>query len=308
MENENSPTIILRNLDKSKGEYSYVERKYSEDKNFSFMGADKIESYNDVAFIFKNFQKASVENAFVLHVLPSGKPMVQHLSMGYYFASYIYIEAIKEAVSRFNSKEVYFIHNHPSGNLTPRAADLDIYRKFKKAMGSIAKDGININNIGWEYSLFGGDENIAEMKTLEGNTKNVIMKNYNKIVFLINIDMKQIKNSAGVANFVSAQRSNTGNNLSMLILSGQNIIKANIHLEYSEFDEKKLAEDIILYSTGFGGSQVILYGRSNEFSKEDSFVNKITGLMKDIKDKADINLLNYINIKCAPDEDLISRN
>ena len=173
MENEDSPTLEL--LDQSPDNHYYVEHKYLEDKNFSFMGADKIESYNDVTFIFKNFQKASVENAFVLYMLPSGKPMVQHLSMGYYFASYLYIEAIKDAASSFNSKEVYFIHNHTSGNLTPRAADIDICRKFKKALGSIAKDGININNIGWEYSLFGGDENEAEMKTPKGKTKNVVI-------------------------------------------------------------------------------------------------------------------------------------
>ena len=43
MEKENNPT--LRKLDKSKGEYCYVERKYSTDKNFSFMGTDKIKSY-----------------------------------------------------------------------------------------------------------------------------------------------------------------------------------------------------------------------------------------------------------------------
>jgi hypothetical protein len=81
MEKDYNPTIILRNLDKSKGEYSYVERKYSEDKNFSFMGADKIESNNDVAFIFGNLQHLSVENVFALHILPSGRPLVHHLSM-----------------------------------------------------------------------------------------------------------------------------------------------------------------------------------------------------------------------------------
>jgi hypothetical protein len=90
MENENNPLPGLKRLD-SKYEIPYVERKYSRDRNFSFMGTEKIESLNDVAIIYKNQKKASVENAYALYVLPSGKPIVQHLSMGHYLASYLYI-------------------------------------------------------------------------------------------------------------------------------------------------------------------------------------------------------------------------
>jgi DNA repair protein RadC len=305
MEKENNPT--LRKLDKSKGEYSYVERKYSIDKNFSFMGTDKIESFNDVAYIFKNLQKASIENVFVLHVLPSGKPLVQHLSMGSFVGSIVYTEAIKDAASRFNSKEVYFIHNHPSGNLMPSQADLEMCKKFKSALGSIAKDGIIIDTISGGYSVFGGDENKTDfIKTPEGPTKKLTVHKFDTQVFSENIEKKQIRSSEDVASIVSAQRLNSGNNLSLLILSRQNVVTANIHLEYSEVNEKRLAEDMVLYATRFGGTQAIIYGRSDEFNKEQSFSKKIEGLKKDLKDKADVCLIDFINVKSGPQIDLFT--
>jgi DNA repair protein RadC len=305
MEKENNPT--LRKLDKSKGEYSYVERKYSIDKNFSFMGTEKVESYNDVAFIFKNLQKASVENVFALHVLPSGKPFIQHLSMGSFVGSIVYMEAMKDAVSRFDSQAVYFIHNHPSGALNPSAADIDICKRFKTAFGSIAKDGIIIDTISGEYGVFGGDDNKTEsINTPESITKKVKVYKFDKQVFSENVTKKQIKSSEDVASIVSSQRLNSGNNLSLLILSRQNVVTANIHLEYSEVNTKTLAEDMILYSTRFGGTQAIIYGRSDEFSKEQSFTKKIEGLKNDLKAKADVSLIDFINIKTGPEIDLFT--
>jgi N12 class adenine-specific DNA methylase len=304
---DNSKNPTLRMLDESKGEYSFVERKYSLDKNFSFMGTNKIESYNDVAFIFKNLQRASIENVFVLHVLPSGKPLVQHLSMGSFVGSIVYTEAIKDAASRFNSKEVYFIHNHPSGNLTPSQADIEMCKKFKTSLGSIAKDGIIIDTISGEYTVFSENEKKIELiRTPEGQTKKLNTFKFDKQVFSKNIEKKQIKSSADVASIVSSQRLNSGNNLSLLILSRQNVVTANIHLEYSDVNEKKLAEDMVLYTTRFGGTQAIIYGRSKEFSNEASFVNKIEGLKKSLKEKADVCLIDFINVKSGPQIDLFT--
>jgi len=86
-----------------------------------------------------------------------------------------------------------------------------------------------------------------------------------------------------------------------------NIVTANIHLEYSEVDINKLSEDIILYTTRFSGSEAIIYGRSEEFSKEPTFVKKMEGLMKELKDKSDVHLLEFINIKSMPVIDLFDK-
>jgi len=308
MEKEDTPITRWIERSRSNGDHSYVKNKYFTDKNFSFMVTDTIRSYSDVAFIFGTLQNPTVENVFALHVLPSGKPLVQHLSMGYYFASYIYIETIKNTASRFNSKEVYFVHNYPLGDIFTREADIDICRKFKKTLGNIAKDGVNINSVGGEYSIFGRYEDEAAIRTQYGFSRMLYVAEFDNQGFYKNIESKQIKNYTDVASIISWQRLNTGNNLSLLILNNQYVIMSNIHLDYSDVNEKKIVEDTILYSINFGGTQVIIYGRSNEFGKTQSFNNKFQVIKKELKDKANVNLIDFINMKGVPDLDLIKRN
>jgi len=228
--------------------------------------------------------------------------------MGYYFASYIYIETIKNTASRFNSKEVYFVHNYPLGDIFTREADIDICRKFKKTLGNIAKDGVNINSVGGEYSIFGRYEDEAAIRTQYGFSRMLYVAEFDNQGFYKNIESKQIKNYTDVASIISWQRLNTGNNLSLLILNNQYVIMSNIHLDYSDVNEKKIVEDTILYSINFGGTQVIIYGRSNEFGKTQLFNNKFQVIKKELKDKANVNLIDFINMKGVPDLDLIKRN
>ena len=70
----------LRKL--KKGEFSRVEMKYSEDKNFIFDGRNKIESADDVAYLLRQLETKSVENMFATLVAEDGTTTVIHLSMG----------------------------------------------------------------------------------------------------------------------------------------------------------------------------------------------------------------------------------
>ena len=85
-----------------------------------------------------------------------------------------------------------------------------------------------------------------------------------------------------------------------MILSRQNVVTANIHLEYSEVNEKRLAEDMVLYATRFGGIRQSYMVALMNLIKRQSFSKKIEGLKKDLKDKADVCLIDFINVKSGP--------
>ena len=58
--------IRLRKL--KKGETCHVERVYEETKQFDFTGKEKVESAEDVAYIFRQLENAAVENSFLVLV------------------------------------------------------------------------------------------------------------------------------------------------------------------------------------------------------------------------------------------------
>ena len=56
-------------LDKETGEFSHVERIFRENGSFNFTSGEKIESADDVAFIFSALEDAAKEHSFVVLVL-----------------------------------------------------------------------------------------------------------------------------------------------------------------------------------------------------------------------------------------------
>ena len=56
-----------------------VERRYTENKFFSFAGKEKIKSAEDVAFIFSALEDKAVEHAFLVLVDKKGKPVILHV-------------------------------------------------------------------------------------------------------------------------------------------------------------------------------------------------------------------------------------
>jgi DNA repair protein RadC len=56
-----------------------------------------------------------------------------HASMGGITGTVVDVRNIMQAALLHNSTVMILLHNHPSGNLTPSQADLDITRKVKEA-------------------------------------------------------------------------------------------------------------------------------------------------------------------------------
>src|SRR5664279_5075716 len=128
------------------GEFAVVERKYSEAGMFEFTtrNDNKINSAADVAFIFRALESEAVEHAFSVYVDKDKNPSVQWLSMGGINSAIIDPRIIVDAAQRLQAKEIYLVHNHPSGSLAPSRADTSIVEKLKKGFEPM---GINVNAI-----------------------------------------------------------------------------------------------------------------------------------------------------------------
>lgn len=134
------PTSIrLRKL--KPGETCNVERRYEESRQFSFTGKERIESMDDVAYIFKQLETAAVENAFVV-LVKDGRPTVLHVGMGGYAQTSVDIRQAMAAYVETQPDAVYFVHNHPSGNLKASREDMGTLATMREVFGKEkVKDG-----------------------------------------------------------------------------------------------------------------------------------------------------------------------
>ena len=117
------------------GEFAVVERKYSEVGMFDFTTRDsnKIQSSSDVAFIFRQLESEAVEHAFAVYIDKNQTPSVQWLSMGGINATIVDPRIMVDAAERLRAKEIYLVHNHPSGSLNPSRADIRMIQNLKNA-------------------------------------------------------------------------------------------------------------------------------------------------------------------------------
>src|SRR5665213_749387 len=174
------------------GEFAVVERKYSEVGMFEFTtrNDNKINSAADVAFIFRQLESEAVEHAFAVYIDKEKRPSVQWLSMGGINATIIDPRIMVDAAQRLKAREIYLVHNHPSGNLKPSTADMNIVAKLKNGfepMGIIV-NAIIINLVSGNYLQF--DENGSSVAgegiaSYDSNTeKRVEVFSFNKQAFL----------------------------------------------------------------------------------------------------------------------------
>ncbi len=103
-----SPTAYrLRKLEK--GETCHVERRYTEFKQFDFTGSEKIESIDDVAYIFKKLEDEAIENSFIV-LVKDGVPTIIHTGIGSYTQTIVSCELLSFIVSLlFENSGLHFL-------------------------------------------------------------------------------------------------------------------------------------------------------------------------------------------------------
>lgn len=141
--------MLRTSLDEGKelreGEFIKSERIFSLKGRDFVMGSEKITGPDKVAEMFRNLEEYGVENTFAVYI-PNGtdgesKAILQYLSSGERSFSLINSDAIIQGAIRCDAKDVYFVHNHPSGNIAPSPQDIQIYSRLS---GGLSYHGINL--------------------------------------------------------------------------------------------------------------------------------------------------------------------
>lgn len=308
VQRENSPreTPSLRKL--KPGEFSLVENKYTADKNFIFDGRNKIESPDDVAYLFRQLENKAVENMFAALIDEKGKPIIVHLSMGGRAFTPIDFGVLSDAVYRFNPKKIYLIHNHPSGNLQYSEPDMKIHTQAREAFGKdLVGEHIIIDTTSGEYASFTtrDDYDVKNRPKDVANPVNYRVIKFDKQVFAEKTALPvQITSSDAVVKFVSAQRFSTGDKQSVLLLNRSNKIMAYLHIGSTDFTSKESVDNLIkelqAYAGRFGASGMILSTNMPNLNGYSPEIGEFRQGILRIKTKLEntrVSLLDVVSVK-----------
>lgn len=284
-------------LNEANGEYCALERKFRESNYMEFTSAEKVESADDVAFIFEELENASVENVFVV-MTKRGVPTVMHISIGGFNWSAMNAAPVKLAYDRIKPDKVYFVHNHPSGALNCSPQDVNCLKQIEGAIGKKA-EGVIMDLKSGKYGTFDssgtGSSASHDKAPAPAAQRRLRLYAFDRHVF--NPDYQpseKMNNAQDVAKFLSSHRLGDRSKVSVLVCNNQNQIVANIHTTHVSIDSKGLADDIIRAIGEFGGMHAFLYG---DF--EQSGMVAYRNLTQAVKERSGgvYNLLDVVRIE-----------
>jgi hypothetical protein len=287
------------------GETCHVERRYVETQGFDFTGSEKIETTDDVAYIFKQLENAAIENSFVV-LIKDGTPTVIHTGIGTYDQTIVNLNNAMVAYQKLNPDKVYFVHNHPSGNIVASNPDKRVYENAKKLFGDKLQPGIIIDTTSGLYGTFTDtteDMDNVIPKEVKNETP---IKTYSFSKQVFEEDWKPskvypIRSSNDVATFVSSHRLGEHKKMSLLILTPQHNVIGNIFLPYTSLSEAPqgidFANEVGYYINQMGGVTAILYGN---FRFDSATIDKIKELKDGLKIQG-LNLTDCIHISPTGD-------
>lgn len=248
------------------GDFCMVQRVFDVSRHFEFTSGMTVNTPQDVAYIFKNLEDASIENAFAV-LVKDQIPVVLHLGMGHFHEVNPVSSPIKTAFDRIAADQVYFIHNHPSGVLKASTQDLKYWEQLKRVFEDKLMPGIIINLKSGKYGLFSPEGQFTEME--KRNVEEEIplrILSFSKQVFSPSYDPEKnfvIRSSEDVASFISSHRLGDREKISALILNRRAGVVANVLTPYTQINEKNtnaMAQYLAHTITVAGGATAILYG------------------------------------------------
>lgn len=284
-------------LNEADGEYCALERKFRESNYMEFTSAEKVESADDIAFIFEELENSSVENVFVV-MTKRGVPTVMHISIGGFNWSAMNAAPVKLAYDRIKPDKVYFVHNHPSGALNCSPQDVNCLKQVESAIGKKA-EGVIMNLKSGKYGTFDssgtGSSASHDKAPAPAAQRRLRLYAFDRHVF--NPDYQpseKMSNAQDVAKFLSSHRLGDRSKVSVLVCNNQNQIVANVHTTHVSIDSKGLADDIIRAIGEFGGMHAFLYG---DF--EQSCMVAYRNLTQAVKERSGgvYNLLDVVRIE-----------
>ena len=254
-------------------DFALVERRFAENNSLKFLGNERIESYSDIAWLFKSLEDEAIEHAFLVYQFKDKDYFVQHISSGVFDAAFVDNKLLIANILEAKPSAITLVHNHPSGTLKASRADaicIDNLKKALKYSDIEVNHGVIINLRSGKFLIF--DENLYnEIKPYQEN-KNPFIEiqpySFSKQILVENFQPIKVKNSEEVAAFITSQKFGISDKTEMLIMNTQmNIVGKFIMPPQSQ------VEFIIDKVTKFGGSNCIIYG-NNITPEQINFYNE----------------------------------
>ena len=242
-------------------DFALIERRFAENNSLQLFGNEKIESIDDVAWLFKALENEAVEHAFLVYDFKDKGYFVQHISTGTFDAAFVDNRLLIGNVLEAKPTSITLVHNHPSGTLKVSKADMDCIRKLRAALDKsdiIVEDGIIINLRSGKYVVF--NEIFEDEKAMKSNANafhEIQPYSFSKQVLVENYQPEKITSSADIAKFITSQKFGISDKTEMLIINNQlNIVGKFIMPPENQVDF------IIGKVAKFGGAKCILYGNN----------------------------------------------
>ena len=297
--NAHTKSSLLRepNPQRNSTDFNVVERQFSLNNQLSFSAGTKINTLNDIAWLFQSLENEAVEHTFLLYRFKDDSYLVQHLSTGGITGTVVDLRLVAGNVFALNPKSIALVHNHPSGILNSSKED----RKMLKKINDFFKDseikverGIIINIRSGKYLEFGEEREedlIIHKYEQEQEQKNVKVYSFNKQVFAENYQPKKISNAEDVAKFLSTQKFGISDKTETLILNNANEIVGKFILP-----QEKQFEKLVELLTVYAGTSSILFGNSITKKMIDQYNKRLELIGFNLLDGMKFQSGNYYSI------------
>ena len=245
---------------------STVKAIWSKGQAFKFTGSTCIGSAADVAYLMRLLEDAAVEHVFAVHIDENGNSFIQHVSVGGVSKAIVDAKIIAAGVKQFNSKMVYLIHNHPTGNVTPSNNDYFVTETIKKVLGDdVTVAHVIMDTYRMDYSVHYDRGSWSEHRR-ESKGRGVTMP-YDYYMMdkyeLLSYPYGNIGSVNDAVTFVQQMRFSAFPKLGMIVMNNSGDVIANYILG-NTFDFNKAYH---LASSTPTGSSVIFYGNNREVVK-----------------------------------------
>ena len=235
----------------TEGSQTYTERLLTEQKGITFMGekltgAPKIKTSDDVAFLFRNLERAASENAFVVLHKPKGDYSVLYLSTGTSTATGVDVKTIAAAVKETGAVAITLVHNHPSGSLVPSAYDKKMHANIRMSVGVPVKSSVIIDLDSGKYGVF--DESFdASLNKPEykGKVKTAKVYQFDRQHLYTPVDKRsKLLSSEDVAKYLSSHKRGTKDKYQLMVTDNRGGITRYALLDFG-LTEKELKTSIL---------------------------------------------------------------
>lgn len=245
------------------GDFSLLERKFSESTILNFTSGTHVGSVGEVAWLFKALENEAIEHTFVLYTFPDDSYLVQHLSSGGITSAVVDLRLLAGNVLKMKPRSITLVHNHPSGQLISSREDrfmLERLRLIFKDSSVKVEDGIIINLRSGKYLVFTPEKEEDEVREFlrpDAVQKQVKVYSFNKQVFAMNYQPHLIKNPEEAAAYLSAQKFGVSDKTEALLLNNASQVVGKFILP-----QRKMYDKLLELLTVYGATSTILYGNN----------------------------------------------